>query len=59
MLYLDLDNFELLNDTMGRNMGDALLRQVYSSDGFREGVRAFLAKEKPRFDLVQERLDRS
>lgn len=38
---------------------DALLRQVYSSDGFREGVRAFLAKEKPRFDLVHERLDRS
>ncbi|HYO86240.1 MAG TPA: enoyl-CoA hydratase [Dermatophilaceae bacterium] len=28
---------------------DRLLEQVYSSEGFREGVRAFLAKERPQF----------
>lgn len=28
---------------------EALLRQVYSGDDFHEGVRAFLAKEKPAF----------
>lgn len=28
---------------------DALLREVYTGDDFKEGVRAFLAKEKPAF----------
>jgi enoyl-CoA hydratase/carnithine racemase len=28
---------------------DALLERVYGSADFREGVRSFLAKEKPRF----------
>ncbi len=28
---------------------DRLLEKVYASDGFREGVRAFLAKERPNF----------
>ena len=32
-----------------------LLRAVYDSPGFREGVRAFLAKERP--DFPPERLD--
>lgn len=33
---------------------ERLLERVYSSPGFREGVRAFLAKEKPRFaDVAQ------
>lgn len=31
---------------------ERLLEKVYSSPGFREGVRAFLAKEKPRFAEV-------
>ncbi|WP_168582136.1 enoyl-CoA hydratase-related protein [Gephyromycinifex aptenodytis] len=33
---------------------ERLLEHVYSSAGFREGVRAFLAKEKPRFGEVDK-----
>ena len=34
---------------------DALLERVYGSADFREGVRSFLAKEKPRFSQFGER----
>ncbi|WP_040160344.1 enoyl-CoA hydratase [Mobilicoccus massiliensis] len=40
-------------DPAGRADDDALLEQVYGSAGFREGVRAFLAKEPPRFADVE------
>jgi len=42
----------LLTDPHARAADDALLESVYGSPGFREGVRAFLAKETPQFAQV-------
>ena len=42
----------LLTDAEARAADDALLEGVYGSPGFREGERAFHAKEKPNFEVV-------
>lgn len=43
-----------ITSTVAPAVDDTLLEQVYSSPEFREGVRAFIAKERPDFSRVTE-----